>query len=95
MIELARHSGRAKHGEEEEASYMMNLALALARTCLEQWDLDSARAALQKAAEYLEKLKPTNAQLEDESLHATKCEVDYLTLRIVLVRLLSSWFGVD
>ena len=90
MIELARHSGRAKHGEEEEAGYMMKLALALARTCLEQWDLDLARATLQKAAEFLEKLKPTNVQIEKESLHAAKLEVDYLTLRIILVRPISS-----
>jgi hypothetical protein len=68
-----------------EAVYLMGLALTLARLCLEAEDLEPARDALQKAADYLDQL----AKIGDASgcgSSRIKLEADYLAMRIALVK---------
>lgn len=78
MLELGRFSRRKQGNDASEAAYLLDLAMSLGRSCLKSHDLDSARAALQKAAEYVDRLRQTSENI-------TKIEADYFTMRIALV----------
>ena len=66
----------------------MGLAMTLGRVCLEGEDLDSTRAALQKAAEYIDRLKTLPERESDEYSRTgrLRLEADYLSMRMALVR---------
>lgn len=82
LLELGRSPGRGKSDAESEIVYLIGLVLTLARLCLEGEDLDAARAALQKAAEYVERLK----EVSSHNKGRIRLEADYLAMRIALVR---------
>jgi hypothetical protein len=88
VLELGRRAGRAKRDDESEVVYLMGLAMTLGRVCLEGVDLDSTRAALQKAAEYIERLKALPERVPDEysRTRRLRLEADYLSMRMALVR---------
>ena len=66
---------------------MTNLALTAGRLCVRDEDLDSARVALQKAAELIERLKATTESKEAAGLSGTRrLEAEYLAMRTLLVR---------
>lgn len=82
---LGRKSSRKRKKDgESEAVYLMELALTLARICMEAEDMIPARDALHKAAECLEQLKtPTPGQKMDQG--RVTLEADYLAMRMALV----------
>lgn len=88
VLELGRRGGRAKRDDESEVVYLMGLAMTLGRVCLEGEDLDSTRAALQKAAEYIDRLKTLPERELDEYSRTgrLRLEADYLSMRMALVR---------
>lgn len=94
ILELGRQAGRHKKDAEAEAVYLLNLALTLGRICIGDAELDSARLALQKAAQLVERLKAVAEEksLPDPSGARRRLETEYLTMRIALVRHpLSEW----
>lgn len=89
MIELGRSAAGAEQSLEPEAVYLMQLAAALARTCLKEGDVECAKEALRKAAEYIEKLKSLTDTGEGDCPRVSRMkrlEADYLALRMILVR---------
>ncbi|PTB63793.1 SPO22-domain-containing protein [Trichoderma citrinoviride] len=86
MLEHGRSAGRAKEDEGTEAMYLMNMALALGKLCVRDADLDSARTALQKAAELMERLKavpPGTSDLRAQK-ERTRLDAEYLAMRTAL-----------
>ncbi|KAL9480853.1 hypothetical protein ACSS6W_005639 [Trichoderma asperelloides] len=86
MLELGRSAGRTKKDDTSEAVDLMNLALELAKYCMALSDLDSARLALQKAAELMERLKTTPVESLD-SIRANermKLDAEYLAMRTAM-----------
>lgn len=82
MVELGRQGHRRQRDGEAEIVYLLNLALILGRSCIADSDLESARLVLQKAAEYVERLK----DIESRDVQCcNKFEAEYLTLRTALV----------
>jgi hypothetical protein len=80
---LAREGSQGrKRDKEGELVYLVNLALMVGRLCVEESDLDSARLALQKTADYVERLR--DAPTHDPDLKS-RLEADYLTMRMALV----------
>ncbi|KAJ6439499.1 TPR-like protein [Purpureocillium lavendulum] len=71
-----------------EAAYLLKLALTLARICIGDENLDSARLALQRAAEYVDQLKagPPESGSSDTTVLRTKLEAEYLTMRMTLAK---------
>ncbi|EGR47977.1 uncharacterized protein TRIREDRAFT_62938, partial [Trichoderma reesei QM6a] len=86
MLEHGRSAGRAKKDEETEAMYLMNMALALGKICVRDADLESARMALQKAAEFMERLKlvPPGASNSRDQKERTRLDAEYLAMRTAL-----------
>ncbi|KAM0261936.1 hypothetical protein ACHAQJ_001939 [Trichoderma viride] len=86
MLELGRSAGRAKKDDKSETAYFMNLALTLGKVCIGESDLDSARLALQKAAEFMERLKTIPLESLDLSgqYERTKLDAEYLAMRTAL-----------
>lgn len=87
MLELGRSAGRAKKDNQSEAVYLMNLALALGKICIDELDLDLARLALQKAAELMEHLKaiPFDSLDPIGQNERVKLDAEYLTMRTAMV----------
>lgn len=87
MLELGRSVGRGKKDAESETVYLMNLALALGKLAIKGSDLDSARLALQKAAELVEKLKalPHTSSDPGRLNQRTRLDAEYLAMRTALV----------
>jgi hypothetical protein len=87
MLELGRSAGRAKKDSPSEAVYLMNLALALGKICIDELDLDLARLALQKAAELMERLKaiPFDSLDPIGQNERTKLDAEYLAMRTAMV----------
>lgn len=87
MLELGRGAGRAKEDTGAEVAYLMSLSLTLGKHCVEDSDLDSARLALQKTAELMERLKaaPLDASDPREQSERTKLDAEYLAMRTALV----------
>lgn len=88
MLELGRQTGTARRDAESEVVYLMGLAMMLGRVCLEGDDLESSRAALQKAAEYIERLRSFPATMSESCSRQARVrlEADYLSMRMALVR---------
>ncbi|KAH0523262.1 hypothetical protein TsFJ059_008293 [Trichoderma semiorbis] len=86
MLELGRSAGRAKEDTGVEVAYLMSLSLTLGKHCVEDSDLDSARSALQKTAELMERLKaaPLDASDPREQSERTKLDAEYLAMRTAL-----------
>ncbi|KAJ4857691.1 meiosis protein SPO22/ZIP4 like domain-containing protein [Trichoderma breve] len=86
MLELGRSAGRAKEDTGAEVAYLMSLSLTLGKHCVEDSDLDSARLALQKTAELIERLKaaPLDASDVREQSERTKLDAEYLAMRTAL-----------
>ncbi|POR34574.1 Uncharacterized protein TPAR_05222 [Tolypocladium paradoxum] len=86
ILELGRQAGRHKKEAEPEAVYLLNLALTLGRICIGDAELDSARLALQKAAQFVERLKAVAEEnsLPDPSGARRRLETEYLTMRMAL-----------
>lgn len=86
MLEHGRSAGRAKKDEATEAMYLMNMALALGKLCVRDADLDSARMALQKAAELMERLEAMSAGASDvrDQKERTRLDSEYLAMRTAL-----------
>ncbi|KAL7933348.1 meiosis protein SPO22/ZIP4 like domain-containing protein [Trichoderma chlorosporum] len=86
MLELGRGAGRAKKDEVTEIVYLLSLALMLGKLCAGESDSDSARLALQKAAELMERLRsiPLDAADPREQRERTKLEAEYLAMRTAL-----------
>ncbi|KAL7969957.1 meiosis protein SPO22/ZIP4 like domain-containing protein [Trichoderma sp. SZMC 28014] len=86
MLEMGRNAGRAKKDNPSETVYLMNLALALGKFCMNALDLDLARLALQKAAELMERLKaiPLDSLDSIGQNERTKLDAEYLAMRTAL-----------
>ncbi|KAL7808306.1 SPO22 domain-containing protein [Trichoderma aethiopicum] len=86
MLEHGRSAGRGKKDEGTEAMYLMNMALALGKLCVRDGDLDSARMALQKAAELMERLKAMSPGASDvrDQKERTRLDSEYLAMRTAL-----------
>ncbi|KND94187.1 hypothetical protein TOPH_00844, partial [Tolypocladium ophioglossoides CBS 100239] len=86
ILELGRQAGRHKKDAEAEAVYLLNLALTLARICIGDAEPDSARLALQKAAQFVERLNAVAEEkcLPDSSGARIRLETEYLTMRMAL-----------
>ncbi|RFU77094.1 tpr [Trichoderma arundinaceum] len=87
MLELGRSAGGAKKDDISETVYITNLALTLGKLCIRDSDLDSARLALQKAAELLERLKeiPPNSSSDHSGQNErSKLDAEYLAMRTAL-----------
>ncbi|KAL7962386.1 meiosis protein SPO22/ZIP4 like domain-containing protein [Trichoderma compactum] len=86
MLEFGRSAGRAKEDTGAEVVYLMSLSLTLGKHCVEDSDLDSARLALQKTAELMEKLKAAPLDTSDprEKSERTKLDAEYLAMRTAL-----------
>ncbi|GFP58425.1 hypothetical protein TASIC1_0010023600 [Trichoderma asperellum] len=96
MLELGRSAGRTKKDDTSEAVDLMNLALELAKYCMAVSDLDSARLALQKAAELMERLKTTPVESLD-SIRANermKLDAEYLAMRTAMLESLGKKIGL-
>lgn len=91
LIALAREGGRSKQSDETGDMYMTNLAINVGRLCLECMDIDSAKWALERAAECLEHLKDLSDKNGSTSARICDLEGDFLVVRIVLVRCLFSF----
>lgn len=87
MLQLGRSAGRGKKDDSSEAVYLMNLALALGKICIDELDLDLARLALQKAAELIEHLKaiPLGSLDPIGQNERTKLDAEYLAMRTAMV----------
>lgn len=87
MLELGRSAGRAKEDTGAEVAYLMSLSLTLGKHCVEDSDLESARLALQKTAELMERIKaaPLDASDPREQSERTKLDAEYLAMRTALV----------
>ncbi|XP_044723905.1 meiosis protein SPO22/ZIP4 like domain-containing protein [Hirsutella rhossiliensis] len=86
MLALGRLARGHRRHEEADVVYLLNLALTLARICLGESELRFAKLALQKAADYVERLKPlvgADGPL-DLSGARQRLQADYLTLRVAL-----------
>ena len=80
---LAREGSKGKRKDTEaDVVYMMTMALTVGRLCIDDSDLDGARLALQKVAEYMEQLKEVPGG--DMGLRS-RLEAEYLTMRTALV----------
>ncbi|KEY69696.1 hypothetical protein S7711_03182 [Stachybotrys chartarum IBT 7711] len=84
LIALAREGGRSKQSDEAGVMYMANLAINVGRLCLEDMDIESAKWALEKAAEHLEHLKELSDKSGSTSARICDLEGDFLVVRIVL-----------
>ncbi|PKK50187.1 hypothetical protein CI102_7171 [Trichoderma harzianum] len=86
MLELGRSAGRAKEDTGAEVAYLMSLSLTLGKHCVEDSDLESARLALQKTAELMERIKaaPLDASDPREQSERTKLDAEYLAMRTAL-----------
>ncbi|PNY23779.1 Uncharacterized protein TCAP_06278 [Tolypocladium capitatum] len=86
ILELGRQAGGHKRDAEAEAVYLLNLALTLGRICIGDAEPDSARLALQKAAQFVERLKAVAEEdsLPDPSGARRRLETEYLTMRMAL-----------
>lgn len=83
---LASDSRRSKRRDgESELVYLINMALTVGRLCMEDADLEGSRLALQKVADYIERLE----ERPGESPDRTKLEAEYLSMRTALVCLAS------
>lgn len=92
VLEAGRRAagrGKKQHGAGSEAAYLLKLALTLGRICIGDEDLDSARLALQKAAEYVGQTKADTKAGDASGTEAlaTKLEAEYLSMRMALVRI--------
>lgn len=88
VLELGRLSrDSAKRDEETEIVYFLELTMTLGRICLQDEDIESGSAALQKAAELVDRLKALHQAVGlDNRVHqAHALEADYLTMRMALV----------
>mgnify|MGYP005989050953 CR=1 FL=1 len=72
---------------EEKVFYLLRLSLALGKSCIADGDLESARSALEKAAEHVDKLPTGTAEYGDAQTASQICgiQLEYLTLRIAMV----------
>lgn len=72
---------------EERAFYLLRLSLALGKSCIANGDLESARSALEKAAEHIDKLPVERAEHQHAQSSKQVCgiQLEYLTLRIAMV----------
>ncbi|PHH69992.1 hypothetical protein CDD82_7396 [Ophiocordyceps australis] len=77
-IKLGRTSRQQPRDAQPDAIYLANMALTLAKVCINDADLDSARSVLQQAAEWVDELN------QDASAATTRLEAQYLTLRMAL-----------
>ncbi|GJN84559.1 hypothetical protein PLIIFM63780_008119 [Purpureocillium lilacinum] len=89
VLETGRRAagrGKKQHGAGSEAAYLLKLALTLGRICIGDEDLDSARLALQKAAEYVGQTKADTKAGDASGTEAlaTKLEAEYLSMRMAL-----------
>ncbi|KPM36312.1 hypothetical protein AK830_g10246 [Neonectria ditissima] len=83
---LAREKRRGKNasGSEDEVVHLTHLALTVGRLCIDESDLDNARLALHKVADYVEQLKPSNGVRHGDGDLKSKLEAEYLTMRTAL-----------
>lgn len=85
---LATSRRRPDGAAAPEAAYLLSLALTLARICIRDADTDSARLALQRAAEHVELVRAAAPRVDapDAADASVALEVQYLMLRMALVR---------
>ncbi|KAF7546657.1 hypothetical protein G7046_g9241 [Stylonectria norvegica] len=77
-------SRKAQKDIEGDIIYMVNMALTVARVCIEDSDLEGARLGLHKVAEYMERLK-TIPETPGEGLGLRSgLEAEFLTIRTAL-----------
>ncbi|KAH7153095.1 meiosis protein SPO22/ZIP4 like-domain-containing protein [Dactylonectria macrodidyma] len=83
---LARENnhGKRKRDDEEGVVYLMRLALTVGRLCIEVSDFEGARLGLQKVADYIERLKSMDGNLQDDLSSRSKIEAEYLSMRTAL-----------
>ncbi|KAF4123768.1 Meiosis protein SPO22/ZIP4 like [Geosmithia morbida] len=82
ILELGRAA--ARRDSASETVYLMRLALALARTCLQGKDTESARMALRKVANYSERLRGASSLDDAGQDTRARMEAENLALRIIL-----------
>lgn len=79
--------GRPDANGTQTAAYLIRLGLSLSKTCINLADLDSARIALQKVAEYLPSNPCGGASADGGSPTSSQADfASYYILRIALVR---------
>lgn len=84
VTSLASEFGRSKKRDSEsDLVYLINMALMVGRLCIEDADLEGSRLALQKVADYMERLEG----IPDKTADSVKLEAEYLTMRTALVGL--------
>ncbi|KAK7423893.1 sporulation-specific protein 22 [Neonectria punicea] len=83
---LVRENRRGKKGgaKEEEIVHLTQLALTVGRLCIEESDLDGARLALHKVADYVERLKSSDGDYHGDPDLRSRFEAEYLTMRTAL-----------
>lgn len=87
LVEIGRLRLQVNSKTEEKVFYLLRLSLALGKSCIADGDLESARSALEKAAEQVDKLPADRAEYghtqSANQIYGIKLE--YLTLRIAMV----------
>ncbi|KAK7429574.1 sporulation-specific protein 22 [Neonectria magnoliae] len=83
---VVRENRRVKKGgaKEEEIVHLTQLALTVGRLCIEESDLDGARLALHKVADYVERLKLSDGDCHGDPELRSRFEAEYLTMRTAL-----------
>lgn len=87
ILSLARERRRDANDVEKEVIYLLNLSLTVGRFCIAESEMDLARLVLQKAAEYVEKARPTAIRSSPSGSEKIlrKLEAEYLAMRTALV----------
>jgi hypothetical protein len=85
MLAFGReHPNRGHSGVQENATYLLDLALRTVRYCAQVDDVETGKAVLQQASEYIHRLKnPKSDGGRQERIK--RYELDYLTMHIALV----------
>ncbi|KAF4459421.1 transcription factor [Fusarium albosuccineum] len=82
---LARDSCRGRRADaEEDAIYSVNLALTLARICVDELDLEGARLAMTKSTQYIDQLKEAGMTSPIDDIRRRKLEAEHLAMRCAL-----------
>lgn len=87
LVEAGRLRLPVNSKTEEKVFYLLRLSLALGKSCIADGDLKSARSALEKAAEHVDKLPAETAEYghAQSASQIYGIQLEYLTLRIALV----------
>ncbi len=93
LLDMSRKGGKLPGSDADEVASLVSLAITLSKICIFEDHLDTARAALQRVAEYLDPSKPANGAtpLNSQTTKQQKLEAEYLLLRIILVSSICSF----